>query len=74
MKNGFSYLQQSKFKEYLEKYGNEWVVYQTDSAGSIRVKLKMLAEYPPLFEEKEKFLIMKAEEITDKFEKKPIHV
>jgi len=67
-------LQQSKFKEYLEKYGSEWVTHLTDSAGSIRVKLKTLAEYQPLFEEKDKFLIMKAEEITDKFEKKPVHV
>lgn len=65
---------QSKFRDYLEKYGNEWVTYLTDSAGAIRVKLKTLAEYQPLFEEKDKFLIMKAEEITDKFEKKPVHV
>ena len=65
---------QGKFREYLEKYGTEWVTYQTDSAGVIRVKLKTSAEYQPLFEEKDKFLIMKAEEITDKFEKKPVHI
>lgn len=67
-------LQQSKFKEYLEKYGSNWVTYQADSAGSIMVKLKTLAEFRPLFEVKDKFLIIKAEEITDKFEKKPVHV
>lgn len=65
---------QGKFREYLEKYGKEWVTYKTDSAGVISVKLKTLAEYQPLFEEKDKFLIMKAEEITDKYQKKPIHI
>ena len=38
------------------------------------VKLKTLEEYRPLFEEEGKFLIIQAEEITDKFEGKPIHL
>jgi hypothetical protein len=65
---------QKGFRDYLEKYGKDWVTYKTDSAGQISVKLKTLTEYQPLFEEKDKFLIMKAEEITDRFEKKPIHI
>ena len=65
---------QKGFRDYLEKYGKDWVNYKTDSAGIISVRLKTLAEYRPLFEEKNKFLIIQAEEITDKFEKKPIHI
>lgn len=65
---------QRRFKEYLQKYGADWVVYQTDTAGRISVKLKTLAEYRPLFEEPGKFLIMQAEEITDKYEGKPLHL
>ena len=65
---------QQRFKEYLAKYGADWVTYKTDSAGLISVKLKTLAEYRPLFEEKDKFLIMQAEEISDHYQKKPIHL
>jgi hypothetical protein len=65
---------QRRFREYVEKYGASWVVQKTDTAGKIRVKLKTLAEYKPLFEEKDKFLLMQAEEITDKYGKKPVHI
>lgn len=65
---------QQRLREYREKYGNNWVIYKTDSAGLITVKLKTLAEYRPLFEEKDKFLIMEAEEITDRYQKKPVHI
>ncbi len=65
---------QRRFQEYLAKYGEQWVTYRTDSDGKISVKLKTLDEFRPLFEEKGKFLIIKAEEVTDKFEGKPIHM
>lgn len=65
---------QRRFEEYLAKYGKNWVTYKTDSAGQISVKLKTLAEYQPLFEEKDKFLIMQAEEVTDSYKGKPIHM
>ena len=65
---------QRRFKEYLEKYGEEWVTYRTDSTGKISVKLKTLEEYRPLFEEKGKFLIMQAEEISDRYDNKPLHM
>jgi hypothetical protein len=65
---------QQRFREYLEKYGKSWVTYKVDSAGLISVKLKTLEEYRPLFQEKEKFLIMAAEEISDQFQSKPIHI
>lgn len=65
---------QQRFKEYLEKFGNEWVEQKKDSTGNTLVRLKKLDEYRPLFEEKDKFLVIQAEEITDKFEKKPVHI
>lgn len=65
---------QRRFREYLDKYGEQWVTYRTDSAGRISVKLKTLAEFRPLFEEKDKFLIIKAEEITDGYAGKPVHM
>ncbi len=65
---------QQRFKEYLEKYGQDWVTYQTDTAGLMHVKLKTFQEYAPLFEEKDKFLIMQAEEISDEYKGKPVHM
>jgi hypothetical protein len=65
---------QERFKEYLQKFGAGWVVYKIDSAGRASVKLKTLEEYRPLFEEKGKFLIMQAEEITDAYKGKPLHM
>ena len=65
---------QRRFKEYLQKYGPQWVEHKTDSAGRISVRLKTLEEYRPLFEQKDSFLIIQAEEITDKFNNKPVHI
>lgn len=61
------------FQKYLEKYGDQ-VVYREDSLGRIEVKLKTLAEYAPMFEEKEDFLIIQSQELTESFEKKPLHM
>jgi len=66
-------LYQKAFMNYLNTYGEEWVNYKNDS-GQATVKLKTLAEYRGRFEEPDKFLIIKSEEITDHFENKPIHV
>jgi hypothetical protein len=65
---------QRRFREYLEKYGQNWVTHTTDTVGQISVKLKTLAEYEPLFAEKEKFLILQAEEISAGYQGKPIHI
>ena len=61
------------FEDYLEKYGADWVNYKEDSSG-ISVKLKTAAEYQPLFQEEGAFSIINAEEITDRFEGKPLHM
>ena len=61
------------FYTYLEKYGKDWVEYKEDT-GRVSVKLKTFAEYVPLFAEKDKFLIIQSEEITNSFEGKPLHL
>ncbi|MEM8967844.1 MAG: histidinol-phosphatase [Bacteroidota bacterium] len=63
-----------RFEAYLDKFGKDWVVYQTNDKSRTEVKLKTLKEYRPKFEEAGKFLIIQSEEITDGFEGKPIHM
>lgn len=66
-------LYQHAFERYLKSYGEEWVEHKMDS-GQVKVKLKTLEEYKPLFQEKERFLILPSEEITDLYEGKHIHL
>lgn len=65
---------QRGFQEYLKKYGEKWVEYKKDTAGKINVRLKKLEEYRKLFEEPGKFLIIQAEELSDSYKGKPIHI
>ena len=60
----------------LEKYENaygDWVETQTDSM-CVRVRLKTFDEYRSKLEEPGRFLIIKSEEVTSSYEKKPIHI
>ena len=66
-------LYQKAFQEYLEKYGEDWVNYRIDSAGT-HVQLKTLNEFRPLFEEEEEFMIFRAEEVTAYLGKKAVHM
>lgn len=67
-----SKLYQDAFDQYLAKFGKDWVTYKIDS-GRTHVKLKTFAEYKSRMEDKN-FLIIPAEEITDKVDGKPIHI
>lgn len=62
------------YDAYLATFGDEWVETREDTAGGLEVRLKTLAEYRTLFEEPGRFLLIQAEEITDGFGGKPIHV
>ncbi|MDY7394322.1 histidinol-phosphatase [Aureibaculum sp. 2210JD6-5] len=66
------YLQQG-FKNYLSKYGEDWLEHRLDSVDNIQVKLKTYAEYKSLFED-ENFIMIPSEEVTTGFEGKPIHI
>lgn len=67
-----SHIYEQAFADYVAKYGEDWVEYKKDTAG-ISVKLKTEAAYAPRFQD-EGFLILRAEEITDSFEGKPLHM
>ena len=68
-----SRVHEEAFQKYLEKYGEEWVNFKEDT-GRISVKLKTLNEYRRLFDVSGEFLILQAEEITDRFDGKPLHL
>jgi len=61
------------FNKYLDRYGPEWVEYEQVS-DTTRVRLKTFQEYQPLFQEPGEFLVLQAEEISDSFEGKPLHL
>ncbi|MFO0956240.1 MAG: hypothetical protein U0800_02105 [Isosphaeraceae bacterium] len=61
------------FDRYLERFGPSWVQAR-DVEGEKQVRLKPLSEFRTFFERPGAFLLIQGEEITDKFEKKPIHM
>lgn len=66
-------LYQNAFKEYLNKYGEDWVNHKKDEKG-LHVQLKTLEEFRPLFEDPEEFMIFRAEEVTSYLEDKAVHM
>jgi hypothetical protein len=61
------------YEKYLARFGKEWVQTKEDTGG-ILVRLKTFQEYGPLFEEKGRFLIIPAEEISDRSDDRPVHL
>ncbi len=59
--------------EYLERFGEDWVELRGEP-GSEEVRLKTLEEIRPRFENEGDFLLIEAEEITDKFRQYHIHI
>jgi hypothetical protein len=68
-----SKLHEDAFQNYLKRFGDEWVEQKIDSAGRILVRLKTYDEYRKKFE-RDNFIMLRSEEVTDQFEKKPIHM
>jgi len=64
---------QNSFQNYLKSYGSDWVEHKIDS-GQTLVKLKTYEEYREKLENQGEFLVIKSEEITDKYEDKHIHM
>ncbi len=60
------------FERYLRNFGPDWVQYR-QSGDTLSVRLKTLEEYRGLFEAPGQFMLMPAEEITDRYFGKPIH-
>ncbi len=61
------------FERYLATSPEEWVEWE-QGVDTIRVRLKTWEEYSEVFQDPDSFLMMRAEEVTDQFEGKPIHV
>jgi hypothetical protein len=61
------------FDKYLKKFGTNWVV-QKEEGDSHLVRLKTLEEFRGRFESPGKFLMIPGEEISDYFNKTPIHL
>ena len=60
----------------LEKYQNrfgDWVETKTDS-GKTLVRLKTFEEFQSKLQLPDSFLVIKSEEVTSSFEKKPVHI
>jgi hypothetical protein len=58
---------------YRARFGDDWV--ETRTAGDkTEVRLKPLNEFRSLVEERGQYILIQSEEITDRFEKLPIHV
>jgi hypothetical protein len=61
--------------KYRTRFG-DWVEERVEAGegGKRMVRLKPLEEFRHLFEEPGKFLMIQSEEISDRFERKPIHI
>ena len=62
------------FGKYLERFGAKWVEQRPDPSGAREVRLKMLSEYRSLTEEPGCFLLIRSEEISDRYLTAPIHL
>ncbi len=59
--------------KYQERFGKEWVQMRGED-DQREVRLRPLDEFRKLVEKPGKFLMIQAEEITDKFGKQPVHI
>lgn len=60
-------------RKYLDRFGPQWVE-RKEQDGKELIRLKPLSEFRHLFEEPDRFLLIQGEEISDGFEKRPIHL
>ena len=62
-------------QRYRDRFGDAWVETRGDPAGEdYAVRLKPLNEFRCLLEERGKFILIQAEEISDRSEGKPVHI
>jgi hypothetical protein len=64
---------QSAFAAYMDMFGAGWVEVRTVD-GKREVRLKTLDQFRSLFEAPERFIFIKGEEITDAFQRHPVHM
>ena len=67
------FLTKEIFEKYVNKYGPSGVD-KKEEGGSVKVRLKTLAEYQDQFNESGRFLLLNGEEITSHYSGNPVHV
>jgi hypothetical protein len=60
--------------EYRGLFGDGWVEQRLDDSGRVEIRLKRFDEYAGRVAEPGRFLVLQAEEITDHFESRPVHL
>jgi hypothetical protein len=60
-------------EKYLKRFGADWVEQRQEN-GKQQVRLKPLGEFRPFFEEAARFLLIQSEEITDQYQRAPVHI
>ncbi len=60
-------------EKYRKRFGDQWV-QQKETDGNVMVRLKTLEEFRTQFEEPERFLMVKGEEITGRYKTAGIHI
>ena len=60
-------------EKYLKRFGAGWVQRRAVK-NQEQVRLRTLSEFRPLFEEPGHFLLIRSEEITDKYKSTPVHL
>ncbi len=63
----------SALEKYLKRFGEEWVEIRGEGDAE-EIRLKTLDELRKEFEEEGRFLLVEAEEITDRFERHQVHI
>lgn len=59
---------------YLDRFGNHWVETRKNDSGETEVRLKPLDEFRALVEERNRFILIQAEEVTNVGGGKPVHI
>ncbi len=60
-------------EKYRQRFGADWIEERTVE-DKRQIRLKTFAEYRPLFDEEGRFMLLLGEEISDSFEKIPVHI
>ncbi len=64
----------SVLTKYHARFDDDNWIERREHQGKPQYRLKTLEEFRPLFEETGKFLLIQGEEVTDNFERKPVHI
>jgi len=73
LKIPMGHARKATFDAYLESFGSDWVEHRQEQ-DTIYVRLKTYEEYASRMGQAGEFLLIHAEEVTDRFGNKPIHI